>query len=51
VGLFPDEEPSVHITALWKFLVTFYPPATTCQDQNRQKLFYQTLGDMEKDHS
>jgi len=28
VGLFPTEEPSVYVTAMWRFHVMLYPPAT-----------------------
>jgi len=26
VGLLPTEKPAAHVTALWRFLVMFYPP-------------------------
>jgi len=33
-GLFPPEELLAHVTALWRLLVTFYPPTGTRTGKN-----------------
>jgi hypothetical protein len=43
VGLFPPEEPLVHVIALWLFLLMFYLPPTPRPDQSRKKLSFVEL--------
>jgi len=53
MGLFLPEEPSAYITALWWFLVMFYPTHHTLlgPEQAKIKLFCRTFADMEGDCS